>query len=193
MQDLKEIGEIDEQPVIPKLHKIRCGNADRSFMWPLEVYKEWYEYEVLNGLMIDFDDWFDYTLFAEPLKAEAVTIKSHKNNKLTLEVDLTFDLHRILRKLTNIVTSKSEENLYTDSRAVNQPSPNIRINTITKQREVYALKKYTKKTNLQIALEVGLIDKNATETQVENAVRTIQKMVKRVDDILQNVKTGVFP
>lgn len=210
-----DVGKLEK----PTIYKYSFGNYERKIMWKEEIYREWYEYAKLQGVIDTFDDWFDPNLFAEPLKENAVSILSRKGNKLVIEINLTYDLHRLITKLTNIVTRYSKKNIHTCSRAQYQPSKaekDISVTKLSERRKTYGYKQRGK-SNLMIAMEMGYITeqvyeyKIATkgmsnkekasvadeadflESQYLKAERKVQRDIKQCEDILKQVAKGTFP
>jgi len=135
--ELRAAYEVEEEDVVstPAIYTIRS----RKYMWPLEVYKEWYEYSLLNGYKGTFDEWFVADTYAEPVKEDAVKVKS-LSNELVLTVNLGYDTHRIMKKIENVI-NRHKKNNHNGSRAIATPSiDRIKSKTLAQDREIYALK-----------------------------------------------------
>lgn len=206
-----------------KLPAIYVHKGNR-YKWPVDVYKEWYEYCQLavkppKDLQADsFAKWFKPALFEEPLHDTDIKVVSQQQNKLTVEIDLTYDLHRLGMSFLKLM-NKYEKAVNKESSARYYPSQSkkdMKFEAIKQARQIYALKKQGLK-NLDVAKQVGLITteifnyktsiKNRTkkitdfdprkvdtwETAYNNAERTIQRNARLAKNILTNISKGTFP
>jgi len=206
-----------------KLPAIYVHKGNR-YKWPVDVYKEWYKYCLLatqtpKDLQADsFAKWFKPALFEEPWHDTDIKVVSQHQNKLTVEIDLTFDLHRLGMSFLKLM-HKYEKTVNKESSAQYYPSQSkkdMKLEAIKQARQIYALKQQGLK-NLDVAKQAGLITteiynyktaiKNKTkkvtdfdsrkadtwETTYKNAERTIQRNVRLAKNILANVAKGTFP
>jgi hypothetical protein len=194
------------------------------YRWPVDVYEEWYEYcRLANKLPEDlkadsFTQWFKPELFEEPLHDNDVKVIKQQQNKLTVEIDMTFNMHRIgMSFLTLMYKYKKRFNKeITAQYSPSQSKKDMKFNAIVQARQIYMLKQQGLK-NLEVAKQAELISaeiydyktaiKNKTkkitdfdprkadvwETTYKNAVRTIQRNVQLATSILANVEKGSFP
>ena len=207
-----EAGKLEE----PTIYKYN----NRKYMWKEDIYFEWYEYAKLNDNSINsFRNWFDAELFAEPLKTDAIKVLSHKGNKLVLEINLTYDLHRLAEKLKNLVIRYSKKNKHTFSRATYQPSKSekdISVSKLKERRMVYLLREEGK-SNLEMSIMMGFItsdvydyklatkgmknnekqsiadESDFLESQYLKAERRIQRNIKQCKETLKQIEKGTFP
>lgn len=206
-----------------KLPAIYVHKGNR-YKWPVDVYKEWYEYcqlavKLPNDLQADsFAQWFKPSLFEEPLHDTDIKVVSQQQNKLTVEIDLTYDLHRLGMSFLKLM-NKYEKSVNKESSAQYHPSQSkkdMKFEAIKQARQIYALKQQGLK-NLDVAKQAELITaeiynyrtaiKNKTkketdfdsrkvdiwETTYKNAERTIQRNVRLAKNILANIEKGTFP
>lgn len=194
------------------------------YKWPVDVYKEWYEYcRLAKKQPVDlqaesFTQWFKPVLFEEPWHDTDIKVVSHQQNKLTVEIDMTFDLHRLGMSFLKLM-HKYEKKVNKESSALYYPSQtkkDMKLEAIKQSRHIYTLKQQGLK-NLDVAKQAGLITteiynyktaiKNKTkketdfdsrkvdtwETTYNNAERTIQRNVKLAKSILASIEKGTFP
>jgi len=194
------------------------------YRWSMDVYEEWYEYCCLaNKLPEDlqadsFAEWFKPELFEEPFHHTDIRVIKYQQNKLTVEIDMTFSLNRIGASFLKLMYKykKSFNKEITAQYHPSQSKKDMKLNAIAQARQIYMLKQQGLK-NLEVAKQAGLItaeiydyktaitDKTKKETDFDprnvdfwettykNAVRTIQRNVQLANSILANVEKGTFP
>lgn len=206
-----------------KLPTIYAQSRHR-YRWPVEVYEEWYEYcRLAKNVPADFQAdsftiWFKPELFEEPVSETDIKVVNQQQNKLTVEIDMTYDLHRICMSFLMLMY-KCRKRFKKEPTAQYYPSQSkkdMKFEAIIQARQIYVLKQQGLK-NLEVAKQAELITteiynyktavvnktKKETdydprkvdewETTYKNAVRTIQRSVQTAKNILANVEKGTFP
>ncbi len=194
------------------------------YRWSVDVYEEWYEYcRLANKLPADlqadsFTQWFKPELFEEPFHDTDIKVIKQQQNKLTVEIDMSFNMHRIGMSFFMLMHKykKSFNKEITAQYCPSQSKKDMKFSAIKQARQIYMLKQQGLK-NLDVAKEAELITteiydyktaitnktKKETdfdprnvdfwETTYKNAVRTIQRNVQLAKSILENVEKGTFP